>query len=198
MGTAFISLKIDDSYVNLRVQIVPSLCSSIILGWDILRQLPIRLFYGKRLLFLGHSPPVLTSRKKPEVPVGKGLRLLSNISSYNDAVREVVLKHKEVVLQWSVTPDLIRDAAFCIPTGDAKPIYRWAIPLSQKHQDLLQAYLDDFKNKGMVCCSKPSWGAANKIRKLSDHWIGFAELIFVLIARNMFFICLHCINFETD
>jgi len=60
------------------------------------------------------------------------------------------LKHKEVVSQWSVTPGLIKDAAFRIPTGDAKPIYRRAIPMSQPHQDLLQAHLNDYTDKGMV------------------------------------------------
>ena len=160
MGSAFLSLKIEDTDVDVRIRIVPSLCSSIILGRDILRQLPIRLFYGQRLLFSGHSPPVLTPRAKPEVPVGEGLRLLSNNPSHNAAVKKVILKHKEVVSQWSVTPGLIKDAAFRIPTGDAKPIYRRAIPMSQPHQDLLQAHLNDYTDKGMVRHSQSPWGAA--------------------------------------
>jgi hypothetical protein len=70
------------------------------------------------------------------------------------------LKHKEVVSQWSVVPGLIKDAAFRIPTGHAKPIYRPAIPMSQKHQELLQAHLDDYTAKGMVRSSRSPWGAA--------------------------------------
>jgi hypothetical protein len=159
IGSAFLSLRVEDSFVSVRVRVVPSLSSNIILGRDVLRQLPIRLFYGQRLLFSGHCPPVLTPRNNPEVIVGEGLRLLSNNSVHNEAVRQVVLKHKEVVSQWSVVPGLIKDAAFRIPTGDAKPIYRPAIPMSQKHQELLQAHLDDYSAKGMVRPTKSPWGA---------------------------------------
>ena len=78
------------------------------------------------------------------------MRILSPNPDHCKAVREVLLRHKEVVSQWCTTPRLIKDAAFRIPTRDSKPIYNPAIPLLQKHQGLLQAHLDDYGSRGMV------------------------------------------------
>jgi hypothetical protein len=151
IGSAKISCCIEDMQVTLHVRVVPSLVSSIILGRDAQRFLPIRLFYGERLMFSRHQPPWLTPCDAPEMAVGEGLELLSPDDAYCQAVKEVILRHLDVVLQWSTRPGLIQDAAFCIPTNDAKPLYKPAIPMSQKHQSLLQAHLDDYRAPQAGC-----------------------------------------------
>ncbi len=150
---------VEDTEVKLQLRVVPCLSYALILGRDTLDKLPVRFYYGQRLLFSGHKPPILTPRQEPELPVGDGLRILSPNPEHCKAVRDIVLRHKEVVSQWCRTPGLIKDAAFRIPTGDSKPIYRPAIPLSQKHQGLLQAHLDDYRSRGMVRKSDSPWGA---------------------------------------
>lgn len=159
VGSTKIKCQVEDTQISINFRVVPFLSSKIILGRDTLRYLPIRLYYGERLLFSGHQAPVLTPRSQPELPVGEGIRNFSKDPLQRKVVYDTLIRHKEVVSQWSTTPGLIRDAAFRIPTGDAKPIYRPAIPLSQKHQSLLQTHLDDYRARGMVRPSSSPWGA---------------------------------------
>lgn len=159
IGHITLKCQIQDTQTSIFLRIVPTLASPILLGRDTLRFLPIRLFYGERLLFSGHKPPTLTPRSTPELPVGEGIRNFSTNPVHKKVVYDTIIKHKNVVSQWTTTPGLIKDAAFRIPTGDAKPIYRSAIPLSQKHQSLLQAHLDDYRARGMVRSSMSPWGA---------------------------------------
>jgi transposase InsO family protein len=159
IGFAQGTFLIEDTRVKLALRVVPCLSYALILGRDTLSKLPVRFFYGQRLLFSGHKPPALTPRSKAELPVGEGLRLLSPDQDHCKAVKDVVLRYPDVVSQWCTTPGLITEAAFRIPTGDSKPIYRSAIPLSQKHQELLQAHLDDYRSRGMIRKSDSPWGA---------------------------------------
>lgn len=160
IGTATIPCRIEDTDVSLHVRVVPTLSSSLIIGMDTLKYLPVRFFYGERMLFSGHKPPQLKPRDNPELAVGEGIRVFSKDPHHTKVVRDLLIKHKDVVSQWTTTPGLIKNAAFRIPTGDAKPLYRSAIPLSSAHKELLQKHLLDYEERGMVRPSNSQWGAA--------------------------------------
>jgi transposase InsO family protein len=159
LGFLTVDVLIEDTHLQVKVQVVQTLGYPLILGCDTLEKLPVRFQYGHRILFSGHIPPVLTPRHAPELTIGEGIRSFSPIPAENQEVHQLLLKHKNVVSQWCKTPGLLRAAAFRIPTGSASPIYRKAIPMSAPHLKYLQNHLADYQGRNMVRPSNSPWGA---------------------------------------
>ena len=159
LGCIHVDCLIGDTRLKVPIHVVKSLAHDFIIGRDTINCLPVRMYYGQRLLLSGHVPPILAARSEPELQVGDGIRSFSPNSTENAAIKRLLLKHRNVVSQWCRTPGLIKDAAFRIPTGDAKPIFRKAIPMAAPHREYLQKHLADYTGRNMVRTSTSPWGA---------------------------------------
>jgi hypothetical protein len=153
--------QVEDSLLPIRFRIAKQCSSPLLLGRDTLNRLPIRFIYGQRILFSGHTPPILAPRDKAELPTGEGIRFLSGSPDERATITRILLKYPDVVSQWSTTPGLLKDYAFRIDTGDAKPCYRSALPMAATDIVRLRTLIADYTARGMVRPSKSHWAAAS-------------------------------------
>ena len=132
--------------IRTTFAVMPTPNKMILLGVPALnKQLPVVFRYAGRTIFEG-CPPVQVVATAPTHQVGDGVPMAAGTPAQQDQIRQLLIKYKDNIFEWSGKFGLFADYYEDIPLTSQEPIhlkpYRIPLAMQKPFGDIMEEYVE--------------------------------------------------------